>query len=64
MAQPRALTEREEKAIVKAYSANTPTAQLAGEYGVHPDTIRNIAKRAGLTMRNRGGMRGPTKAKS
>lgn len=64
MAQPRALTERDEKAIAKAYAANTPTAQLAAEYGVHADTIRNIAKRAGLTMRNRGGMRGPTKVKT
>lgn len=58
MAQPRALSERDEAEIAKAYAANETTKSLAARYGVHPDTIRNIAKRNGLTMRGRGGISG------
>lgn len=58
MAQPRALSETEEAEIVKAYQANETTKALAARYGVHPDTIRNIAKRANLPMRGRGGISG------
>lgn len=58
MAQPRALSPEDEAAIAKAYEANETTKALAARYGVHADTIRNIAKRNGLTMRGKGGIQG------
>lgn len=58
MAAPRVLTEKEELAVVQLYKQGSLTGELADGYGVHPDTIRNVVKRAGVALRKQGGVEG------
>lgn len=48
------LTEQEEAHVAKAYLGGQSAAELAAAWDVNPDTIRNIVKRQGGELRNRG----------
>lgn len=58
MAATRSLTDKQEKAIAKAYGKGAASADLAADYGVHVSTIRNAVLRQGVTLRPRGGVPG------
>lgn len=63
MAYPRALTERQEQSVAKAYARGTSTSALAEKHGVHPSTIRGAVVRQGGTLRSRGGVPGQRKSR-
>ncbi len=54
MPAKRALTDEEEKIVAELYRTGSSTDDLAGQYEVNADTIRNIVKRHGVPLRARG----------
>lgn len=54
MAAPRKLNKRSEQAVVKAYVAGKPLGPVAEKHGITLVTVRNIAKRNGVTLRKVG----------
>jgi transposase len=58
MPQPRKLDDTTEAGIASAYAEGKSTSELATEFGVHSDTVRNAVKRRGVALRPRGGVPG------
>jgi transposase len=52
----RKLTDAEIETVLAMYrEGEKTTAEIAGGYGIHPSVVTYMAKRAGLSLRGRGG---------
>lgn len=59
MAHPRSLTGPQHGEVLAAYQQGSETtSDIARRYGVHPDTIRNVVREAGIALRKPGGITG------